>query len=202
MDAGRDAGGTASSVAPGSDAEPGSPAGTFDATMLAVVAVLLRLPMLFADRVARLRRRRVRVRPRSRCARASVPFRDVFSSQGPLFLPLVWVADLVGFRTTGRAARCSPSPPACCSRWRCTRAARRLTTRGNALLAAGLVTTSGSVLWVTGPVNADGPSLALSVLAVAFALRYRDEPRLRTAVWVGLAAAWRVSIKRWPCPRS
>ena len=28
-----------------------------------------------------------------------VPFRDVFSSQGPLFLPLVWVADLVGFRT-------------------------------------------------------------------------------------------------------
>ena len=27
------------------------------------------------------------------------PYRDVFSSQGPLFLPLVWVADLLGFRT-------------------------------------------------------------------------------------------------------
>ena len=28
-----------------------------------------------------------------------LPFRDIFSSQGPVFLPLVWVADLVGFRT-------------------------------------------------------------------------------------------------------
>ncbi len=27
--------------------------------------------------------------PRSRCARATTPFRDIFSSQGPLFLPLV-----------------------------------------------------------------------------------------------------------------
>ena len=27
------------------------------------------------------------------------PFRDVFSSQGPVFLPLVWLADLLGFRT-------------------------------------------------------------------------------------------------------
>jgi 4-amino-4-deoxy-L-arabinose transferase-like glycosyltransferase len=62
-------------------------------------------------------------------------------------------------------------------------------------LAAGLVTTSGSVLWVTVPVNADGPSLALSVLAVALALRYRDHPRLRTAVWMGLAAGGAVSIK-------
>ena len=35
-----------------------------------------------------------------------------------------------------------------------------------ALLAAGLVTTSGSILWVTIPANADGPSLALSVLAL------------------------------------
>ena len=29
----------------------------------------------------------------------AVPFRDVFSSQGPLFLPLVWLADLLGGRT-------------------------------------------------------------------------------------------------------
>jgi hypothetical protein len=57
------------------------------------------------------------------------------------------------------------------------------------------VTTSGSVLWVTVPVNADGPSLALSVLAVAFALRYRDHPRVRTALWMGVAAGAAVSIK-------
>ena len=56
------------------------------------------------------------------------------------------------------------------------------------------------MLWVTGPVNADGPSLALSVLAVAFALRYRDDPRLRNAVWVGLAAGGAVSIKALSVP--
>ena len=75
-----------------------------------------------------------------------------------------------------------------------------MTSRGNALLAAALVTTSGSVLWVTVPVNADGPSLALSVLAVAFALRYRDDPRLRNAVWMGLAAGGAVSIKALSVP--
>ena len=85
-------------------------------------------------------------------------------------------------------------------RSRCTRRAPTLTTRPNALLAAGLVTTSGSILWVTGPVNADGPSLALSVLAVAFALRYRDDPRLRNTVWVGLAAGGAVSIKALSVP--
>jgi len=78
--------------------------------------------------------------------------------------------------------------------------ARHVTTRGNALLAAALVATSGSILWVTVPVNADGPSLALSVLAVALALRYRDHPRLRTAVWVGLAAGAAVSIKALSVP--
>ena len=56
------------------------------------------------------------------------------------------------------------------------------------------------MLWVTVPVNADGPSLALSVLAVAFALRYRADPRLRTAVWMGLAAGGAVSIKALSVP--
>jgi hypothetical protein len=53
---------------------------------------------------------------------------------------------------------------------------------------------------VTVPENADGPSLAFSVLAVAFALRYRDDPRLRTAVWLGLAAGAAVSIKALSVP--
>ena len=75
-----------------------------------------------------------------------------------------------------------------------------LTSRGNAIFAAALVTTSGSILWVTVPVNADGPSLALSVLAVVFALRYRDDPRLRNAVWMGLAAGGAVSIKALSVP--
>jgi hypothetical protein len=128
-----------------------------------------------------------------------VPFRDIFSSQGPVFLPLVWVADLAGFRTLDapRVLAVAAGVLLTVAVYAC---ARRLTTRGNALLAAGLVTTSGSVLWVTAPVNADGPSLALSVLAVALALRYRDHPRLRTAVWIGLAAGAAVSIKALSVP--
>ena len=100
----------------------------------------------------------------------------------------------------GRAARARGRRRRAADRRGRTRARAGSRTRANALLAAGLVTTSGSVLWVTGPVNADGPSLALSVLAVAFALRYRDDPRLRNAVWVGLAAGGAVSIKALSVP--
>ena len=144
--------------------------------VLAVVAVLLRLPAFFADPVARASTTACSASSALAMRDGELPFRDIFSSQGPLFLPLLWVADLVGFRTHGRAAAALASPPACCSRSRSTRARAGSRRARNALLAAGLVTTSGSVLWVTGPVNADGPSLALSVLAVAFALRVPRRP--------------------------
>jgi 4-amino-4-deoxy-L-arabinose transferase-like glycosyltransferase len=169
-----------------------------DAVILALATVVIRLPAFFAskslvfdDGVFAASARAMR--------NGELPFRDVFSSQGPLFLPLAWVADLVGFRTLDapRLLSMASGVLLTIAVYAC---ARRLTTRPNALLAAGLVTTSGSVLWVTVPVNADGPSLALSVLAVAFALRYRDDPRLQTAVWMGLAAGAAVSIKALSVP--
>jgi 4-amino-4-deoxy-L-arabinose transferase-like glycosyltransferase len=133
--------------------------------------------------------------------RGDLPFRDVFSSQGPVFLPLVWVADLLGFRTLDapRLLSVASGVLVTIAVYSC---ARRVTTRANALLAAGLVTTSGSVLWVTGPINADGPSMALSVLAVALALRALDhaEPRLWDAVFVGLAGGAAASIKATSVP--
>jgi hypothetical protein len=169
-----------------------------DALILAIATVVIRLPAFFADKslvfddgVFASSARAMR--------NGELPFRDVFSSQGPVFLPLVWVADLVGLRTMDapRLLAVAAGVLLTIAVYSC---ARHVTTRGNALLAAGLVTTSGSVLWVTAPVNADGPSLALSVLAVAFALRYRDHPRLRTAVWMGLAAGGAVSIKALSVP--
>lgn len=170
----------------------------FDATLLAIVAVLIRLPAFFADR-SLVFDDGVFASSALAMRAGEVPFRDVFSSQGPVFLPLLWVADLVGLRTMDapRVLAVAAGVLLTIAVYAC---ARRLTTRDNALLAAGLVTTSGSVLWVTVPVNADGPSLALSVLAVAFALRYRDDPRLRTAVWMGLAAGAAVSIKALSVP--
>lgn len=169
-----------------------------DALVLAVATILIRIAaftasrsLVFDDGVFASSARAMR--------NGELPFRDIFSSQGPVFLPLVWLADLVGLRTMDapRLLSVTAGVLLTIAVYAC---ARRVTTRGNALLAAGLVTTSGSILWVTVPVNADGPSLALSVLAVAFALRYRDDPRLRTAVWMGLAAGAAVSIKALSVP--
>ncbi len=170
----------------------------FDATVLAVVAILLRLPAFLADR-SLVFDDGVFASSALAMRAGEVPFRDIFSSQGPVFLPLLWVADLVGFRTMDgpRILSVAAGVVVTIAVYSC---ARRLTTRANALLAAGLVTTSGSILWVTVPVNADGPSLALSVLAVAIALRYRDDPHLRTAVGMGIAAGAAVSIKALSVP--
>jgi Dolichyl-phosphate-mannose-protein mannosyltransferase len=182
---------------------PPAPAARFahwrlDATILAVAAIVIRLPAFFVDR-SLVFDDGVFASSALAMRAGEVPFRDIFSSQGPVFPPLLWVADLVGFRTMDapRVLSVAAGVLLTVSVYAC---ARRLTTRANALLAAGLVTTSGSVLWVTVPVNADGPSLALSVLAVAFALRYRDDPRVVNALWVGLAAGAAVSIKALSVP--
>jgi hypothetical protein len=169
-----------------------------DATVLGVVALLLRLPAFFADK-SLVFDDGVFAASAYAMRAGEAPFKTVFSSQGPMFLPLLWLGDLVGFRTVN-----SPRVLSVASGIVVTIAvyaiARRITSRGRALLAAGLTTTAGTILWVTVPANADGPSLALSVLAVAFALRYRDDPRVRNAVWVGLAAGGAVSIKALSVP--
>ncbi len=89
--------------------------------MLAIATIVIRIPAFFAEKslvfddgVFASSARAMR--------NGELPFRDIFSSQGPVFLPLLWVADLVGLRTLdaprllqrgrGRAAR----------RSRCTRA--------------------------------------------------------------------------------
>jgi Dolichyl-phosphate-mannose-protein mannosyltransferase len=169
-----------------------------DALVLGVVAVLLRLPALLASR-SLVFDDGVFAASAFAMRDGEAPFRDVFSSQGPLFLPLVWLGDLVGFRTINapRLLAVAAGVLVTVATYSC---ARRITTRVNALLAAGLLTTSGSILWVTGPINADGPALALSVLAVALSLRYRADPSGTCAVAVGLAAGAAVSIKALSVP--
>ena len=99
-----------------------------------------------------------------------LPFRDVFSSQGPLFLPLVWLADLLGLRTLDapRLLAVLSGLALLLATWSAARAMQLST--GAAVLAAGLVATSGSVLWVTGPLTSDAPGLALAAWAVTAAL--------------------------------
>jgi 4-amino-4-deoxy-L-arabinose transferase-like glycosyltransferase len=169
-----------------------------DALVIAVVTIVIRLPAYFAEKSLVFDDGVFASSVRA-MHNGELPFRDIFSSQGPVFLPLLWVADLVGFRTLDapRLLSVASGVVLAVAVYAC---ARHVTTRPNALLAAGLVTTSGSILWVTVPVNADGPSLALSVLAIALALRYRDDPRMLNAVWLGLAAGGAVSIKALAVP--
>lgn len=169
-----------------------------DAVVLGFVALLIRLVAFLADR-SLVFDDGVFASSALAMRSGEEPFRQIFSSQGPVFLPLVWLADLVGFRTMDapRVLSVAAGVLLTIAVYSC---ARHVTTRANALLAAGLVTTSGSVLWVTVPVNADGPSLALSVLAVAIALRYRDNPRLCTAIWMGVSAGAAISIKALAVP--
>lgn len=124
-----------------------------------------------------------------------IPFRDVFSSQGPLFLPLVWLADLAGLRTLDapRLLALAAGAGLVAATWVAARALRL--SPSAALLAAGLVVTSGSVLWITGPLTSDGPALALATAAVALALAYSRSPSARLALLAGLALGAAVSVK-------
>jgi hypothetical protein len=124
-----------------------------------------------------------------------LPFRDVFSSQGPLFLPLVWLADVAGLRTfdAPRLLAVASGVALVLATWSAARALQL--SNGATLLAAGLVATSGSVLWVTGPLTSDGPGLALAAGAVTAALWYRRAPTLRWAITAGLLLGAALSVK-------
>jgi hypothetical protein len=127
------------------------------------------------------------------------PYRDVFSSQGPLFLPLVWVADLVGLRTAN-APRLLSLAAALLLVGATYVAGRAVTDRGGALLAAGLVSLTTTSLWITGPVASDGSALAFATATVAMALWWRDEVTVRRAVWLGLGIGATCSVKALLAP--
>jgi hypothetical protein len=165
---------------------------------LAAITVLLRLPAFFADRhltvddgvfgASALAMRT-----------GALPFRDVFSSQGPLFLPLVWVADLGGFRTLD-APRLLALASGVGLVLAVLAAARQITDPPRALLAAGLTAVTGSVLWVTAPIASDGPALALATATVALALAYRRSPSAGTAAAAAAVLGATISVKALLAP--
>ncbi len=164
-----------------------------DVAVLSVATVLLRLPALFASRHLTFDdgvfgASAVAMR------HGALPFRDVFSSQGPLFLPLVWIADVAGLRTLD-APRLLAVASGITIVLATYAAGREIGDRRGALVAAGLVAVSGSLLWTTGPLSADGPALAFATLAVAGAFRYRNHPSTLLAVGIGLAFGAALSVK-------
>jgi hypothetical protein len=115
-------------------------------------------------------------------------YRDVFSGQGPLYMPLLRVGDLLGLQ-----ARWAPRMSGLLAAvlvtvlgtWLVGKAAGRLP----ALVAGTLLATSGQLIAVFGSIEADALVVAAGLVAVALALRGRGP------VAVGLACAVTLSIK-------
>ncbi|MFV0317621.1 MAG: ArnT family glycosyltransferase [Microthrixaceae bacterium] len=170
----------------------------FDLVGIGLLALLVRVPaflapkgLTFDDGVFSLSALAMRD--------GGVPFAEVFSSQGPLFLPLVWAGDLLGLRTIN-SPRVLAVASGIAAAMLTYLVARRLRDRTAGLLAGALVATSGALTWVTGPLAADGPALAFAVATVLFALWFRDAPSTRNAVLVGLGTGAVLSTKSLEAP--
>ncbi|HYV60930.1 MAG TPA: glycosyltransferase family 39 protein [Acidimicrobiia bacterium] len=169
-----------------------------DAAVLAAVAVALRIPAFVASRhltyddgffgLSAIEMRA-----------GAVPFKELFSPQGPLHLPLLYLADLVGLRTTN-APRVLPIVAGAAVTVVTYAAGRRITSRFGAIVAAVLVTTSGSIVWVTTGIASDGPALAFSIGAVAVAFGYTQEPRSGRALAAGALLGAGVVAKALAAP--
>ncbi len=105
-----------------------------------------------------------------------LPYRDLFSSQGPLHYPLLYVGDFLSGRPLN-GPRVVPVLSGIVCSIAVWAMARRLGSAPRIAFVAGAITAvTGSMLWATGPVSGDGPAAALTMCAVWFALVHRDRP--------------------------
>lgn len=182
--------------APGTDG--GDRVHWVDVAGLALLALVVRIPAYLADKGLTFDDG-VFASSAIAMRDGGVPFRDVFSSQGPLFLPLVALGDAVGMRTLDSPrvlAVLSGVVAVVATYW----TALRLTDRVGAVLAGGLLAVSGGLAWVTGPLAADGPALAFASITMGLTLRHRDTPTLWRAGLVGAALGAVLSTKSLEAP--
>jgi hypothetical protein len=151
------------------------------ALLVRLPTALSSVPLTYDDGVYRASAGAMRV--------GGLPFRDVFSSQGPAFLPLLWAADTVGLRTSW-SPRLLPLAAAVVLVVVVHRFARLLSDRWGAALAALLVATSGVLVFTTGRIASDGVTAAFAATAVLVAsgeVTWRRQAA--TAILLGLAVA-------------
>ena len=116
------------------------------------------------------------------------PFAEVYSSQGPAFLPLLWLADQLGLRTWW-SPRLLPLLAGVALTALIYRLAQSLTDRAGAATSALLVATSGCLLYSTTRIESDGVALAFAAGAVLVASRSGAQRDVLTSVLVGIAVA-------------
>lgn len=122
------------------------------------------------------------------------PYTGVFSAQGPLHFPLLYVGDLIGLRTLN-GPRVTPMLAGIAATVATWAIARRIAGPTAGVIAGALVATSGTMIWTTGQGTGDGPAAALAVGAVWAALVYRDDPRLRRALVTGVVMGAALAVK-------
>lgn len=166
---------------------------TRDAVVVGIVAFVVRIPAFFAPQplgfddgqfgasVVAMRH-------------GGIPFKEVFSSQGPLFLPIAWLGDLLTLRGIN-SPRTASVVAGVVLAVLVLLIGRRLTTPGAAQLGALLVALSGSVLWTTGPLTSDGIGEALTAATVLSALGYWSRPTSGRAIVIGVFAGAALAVK-------
>ena len=163
-----------------------------DAACIGAIACALRIPALFAERHfhpddGTYGMSALAMRDGSR------PFATVFSSQGPLHLPLVWLGDAVTLRQTDSPRASSVAfgiATAVIAYLLGRRIGGRASGRAGGWFAGLALAATGSSLWTSGPITADAPTVAfvLGALLVSFAYAAHPRPSLAAAIG-GLAAA-------------
>lgn len=177
------------------DTAPAGPTGgdRRNVVIIAGLAAALRIPIYFASRHLTFDDG-VFASSALAMRDGGIPFRQVFSSQGPLFLPLVYVGDLLGLRTMD-----SPRLIGVVAGVALTvfiyLTLSRLEGPTTAIYGGLVMATSGCVIWVTGPLAADGPALAFAALAFWLTIIYTERPGPSIAVIIGLAAGAAMSVK-------
>jgi len=124
-----------------------------------------------------------------------LPFREVFSSQGPIFLPLVWAFDGLGFQAlwAPRLAAAAAGIVLVVATFALT---RRAATIAGATAAAALVAFSPIVLDVSSELQSDAIAVAFATVAVWIAAGIRtDQPGWWRIVMVGLACGCALGVK-------
>jgi 4-amino-4-deoxy-L-arabinose transferase-like glycosyltransferase len=116
------------------------------------------------------------------------PFRDVFSSQGPAYLPLVWLGDRLGGRTDW-SPRLVPLLAGLVLIVLVHRLGLRVSDRTSAGIAAVLVAASGSVIYATSRLLSDGVAITFATAAVLAACDPRTRRVVAASLLLGLAFA-------------
>ncbi len=159
-------------------------------TLIAAVAALFRVP-IWITRINQTFDEGVFLASNDLVAHGLVPFRDFFSSQGPLFLPLLRAAQIVSLDDP-RGARTLMVLAGILMSISFYYIARAYTAPTRALAFALVLATSGVGILAAGPIQSDGLAFSLALAALAVVV---SKPLRWTAPVAGLLLGAAVAVK-------